>query len=76
MGGPTAHFMDHIAQILGEAAAERAFDGLVIIAAPHIAGEIERVLTPQARALLVGDIVRDLPTVAPAELTTRLELWH
>jgi protein required for attachment to host cells len=76
MGGATAHFMDHIAQVLGEAAAERAFDGLVIIAAPHIAGEIERVLTPQTRALMIGDIVRDLPTVAPAEPIARLELWH
>ena len=76
MAGATAHFMDHIAQILGEAAAERAFDGLVIIAAPHIAGEIERLLSPQARALMIGDIVRDLPTVGPDELTARLELWH
>src|SRR6266550_3561494 len=55
MGGATAHFMDHIAQILGEAAAERAFDGLVIIATPHIASEIERALPPEARALMIGD---------------------
>ena len=76
MGGVTGHFTDHLAQILGEAAAEHAFDGLVIIAAPHIAGAIERALSPQARALMIGDIVRDLPTAAPAELTARLELWH
>jgi protein required for attachment to host cells len=76
MGGATAHFTDHIAQILGEAAAEHAFDGLVIIAAPHIASEIERALSPRARALMIGEIVRDLPAVAPAELTARMELWH
>jgi len=76
MGGATAHFTGHIAQILGEAAAERAFDGLVIIAPPNIAGEIERVLAPRARALMIGDVVRDLPAVAPAELTARLDLWH
>ena len=76
MGGATGHFMDHLAQILEEAAAEHAFDGLVIIAAPHIAGAIARALSPQARALVIGDIVRDLPTAAPAELTAPLELWH
>lgn len=76
MGGATAHFTDHIAQILGEAAAERAFDALVIIAAPHIASEIDHALAPQTRALLVGEIVRDLPAVAPVEPNTRIELWH
>ena len=76
MGGATAHFTGSYRPNPGEAAAERAFDGLVIIAAPHIASEIERALTPQTRALLIGDIVRDLPAVAPAEPTTRMELWH
>src|SRR3979409_2169769 len=57
MGGTSAHFMGHIAQILGEAAAERAFDGLVIISAPQIASEIKRTLSPQTRALVIGEIV-------------------
>jgi protein required for attachment to host cells len=76
MWGATARFADHIAQILGEAAAERAFDGLVIIAAPHIAAEIERALSLQTRALMIGDIVRDLPAFAPAEPAARMDLWH
>ncbi len=76
MRGASAHFTDHIAQILGEAAAERAFDGLVIIAAPHIASEIERALSLQTRALMIGDVVRDLPAFAPAEPATHMDLWH
>ena len=76
MRGPTAHFTDHIAQILGEAAAEHAFDGLVIIAATHIASEIERALSRQTRALMIGDVVRDLPALAPVEQNARMDLWH
>ena len=76
MHGTSAHFADHLAQILEEAATERAFDGLVIIAAPHIASEIERALSLQARALMIGDVVGDLPAFTPAEPATRLDLWH
>jgi protein required for attachment to host cells len=76
MRGTSAHFADHIAQILEEAATERAFDGLVIIAAPHIASEIERSLSLQARALMIGDVVGDLPAFTPAEPATRMDLWH
>jgi protein required for attachment to host cells len=74
MWGATARFADHIAQILGEAAAEGAFDRLVIVAAPHIASEIERSLPSQARALMIGEIVRDLPVNAPVEPSTGAEL--
>jgi protein required for attachment to host cells len=75
MCGASAHFMAHIAQILEEAAAERAFDGLIIISAPHIASEINRALSPQTRALVIGEIVGDL-LYAPAEPTARIDLWH
>jgi protein required for attachment to host cells len=75
MHGASAYFTGHIAQILGEAAAEHAFDGLVIISAPHIASEIKRALSPQTRALMIGKVVGDLP-FAPAEPTARIDLWH
>jgi protein required for attachment to host cells len=76
MSGAMSRFAGHIAQILAEAAAERAFDGLVIIAAPQIASAIDRVLGPQIRARMIGEIVRDLPPVAPVEMTAGEELWH
>ena len=76
MCGASAHFTGHIAQILGEAAAERAFDGLVIISAPHIASQIERALSLQTRALMIGEVVGDLPAFAPAEPAARMDLWH
>jgi hypothetical protein len=65
-----------IAQILSEAAAEQAFDGLVIIAAPHIAAAIERALSVQTRAMMLADVVRDLPAFAAAEPDARMDLWH
>ena len=74
--GATARFTDHIAQILSEAAAGQAFDGLVIIAAGKIASEIERSLSEHTRALMIGDVVRDLPAFAPAQADARMDLSH
>ena len=51
--GPKAQFAGHIAQILQEAAAEHAYEALVIIATPQIAEELERALDPRTRALLI-----------------------
>jgi hypothetical protein len=50
----------HICQLLLEGAHARAYDGLVIIAAAPIAAELEDTLPPEARALLIGKIVRDV----------------
>lgn len=76
LGGASSQFIQHVAQILGEAAAEHAFEGLVIVAAPEIAGQIERALSPGTRALMIGDIVRDLPTLAPGPQAAPSELRH
>jgi protein required for attachment to host cells len=64
--GRKAQFAGHIAQILQEAAAEQAYEGLIIIATPEIADELERALDSRTRALLVGDVVRDLPVSDPS----------
>jgi protein required for attachment to host cells len=58
--GPKTQFAGHIAQILQEAAAEGAYEALIIIAAPQIAEELEHALDARTRALLIGDIVRDI----------------
>lgn len=58
--GPKTQFAGHIAQILQEAVAEGAYEALIIIAAPQIAEELEHALDVRTRALLIGDIVRDL----------------
>ena len=49
----------HVSQLLLEGARERAYDGLVIVAAAPIAAELEEALAPEARALLIGNVVHD-----------------
>ena len=55
----------HVCQLLLEGAHARAYDGLVIIAAAPIAAELEDTLPPEARALLIGKIVRDVSSREP-----------
>lgn len=50
----------HVCQLLLEGAHAQAYDGLVIIAAAPITAELEDTLPPEARALLIGKIVRDV----------------
>jgi hypothetical protein len=64
LGSALGHFAAYLAQILREGARERAYDGLVIIAAPEIARSLERALAPETCALVIGEIVRDLPRAA------------
>ena len=53
----------HVGQLLSEAARERAYDGLIIIAAEPIATELEDALAPESRALLIGKLVRDFAAI-------------
>jgi hypothetical protein len=50
----------HLSQLLLEAARDKAYDGLIIIAAEPAAAELKEALAPETRALLMGKIVRDL----------------
>ena len=56
---PRRQHVLHVSQLLLEGARERAYDGLVIIAAAPIAAELEEALAPEARALLIGNVVHD-----------------
>lgn len=62
---PRRQHVWHVCQLLLEGARERAYDGLVIIAAESVVAEIETALAPEARALLIGKIVRDVPSREP-----------
>ena len=57
---PRRQHVLHVSQLLLEAARDRAYDGLIIIAAEPAAAELKEVLAPETRALLMGKIVRDL----------------
>ena len=52
-------FVEELAAFLRDGARERAYDNVVLIAAPQIADDLHEVLAPETRALLVGGILRD-----------------
>jgi hypothetical protein len=66
----------HVSQLLLESARERAYDGLVIIAASAIAAELEEALSPETRALLIGNIVRDRVWLEPEVPCDQQDIHH
>jgi protein required for attachment to host cells len=74
--GGKGRFIGHIAQILHEAAVEAAFDGLIVIATGKALAELQMALSPATRALLVGEMVRDLPNAETVQKVSALELHH
>jgi hypothetical protein len=56
----------HVSQLLAEAARERAYDGLIIIAAAPVATELEEALAPESHARLIGKLVRDFAAIEPS----------
>jgi hypothetical protein len=66
----------HVSQVLAEAAREKAYDGLIIIAAEPIATELEEALAPESRALLYGKVVRDIAGIEPATTDQPAAMRH
>jgi hypothetical protein len=65
-----------VCQVLLEAAHERAYDGLVIIAPAETAARFEDALSPETRALLIGRIVQDSECPDPDPPGEQLEIRH
>jgi protein required for attachment to host cells len=59
-GGAKRQFALHLAQLLNEGAEDGAFGGLIVIASPQIDTELQHALSCKSRALLIGNVVRDL----------------
>lgn len=66
----------HIGQVLLEGARERAYDGLVIVAAAPIIVEFDTALAPEVRALLIGKIIQDYAGLEAEALCKRPEIRH
>ena len=66
----------HLSQMLLESARERAYDGLVILAAASVAAEVEEALAPETRALLIGNIVRDSARLEPEVPCEQRDIHH
>ena len=73
---PRRQHLLHVSQILLEGAREDAYDGLVIIAAPTVAAELENALAPETHVRLIGEIVHDHTISAPADVYVLPELRH
>lgn len=73
---PRRQHVWYVSQVLLEGARERAYDGLVIIAAPTVAAELEERLAPDTRALLIGNIVRDSLGLEPDMSCERQDIRH
>jgi hypothetical protein len=58
-GNPRCQHLLYLSQLLLEGARDKAYDGLIIIAAEPILAELEDALAPETRALLIGKIIRD-----------------
>jgi len=73
---PRRQHVLHVSQVLLEGARERAYEGLVIIAAAPIAAEFEEALAPETRALLIGNVVRDSPCLESEVPRNQQEICH
>jgi hypothetical protein len=65
-----------VSQLLLEGARERAYDGLVIIAAAPVEAELEEALAPETRTLLIGKIVRDSAWHGPEAPCEQQDIHH
>ena len=66
----------HIRQLLLEAARDRAYDGLILIAPEPAAAELQEALALETRALLIGKVIRDLAGGDPAVTDAPAEMRH
>jgi protein required for attachment to host cells len=63
----------HAASQLDRAAADRLFTRLVLVAPAPALGELGSCLRPETRALVVGEIDRDLTRATPRQLQIHLQ---
>jgi hypothetical protein len=73
---PRRQHLLHLAQLLLEGAREGAYGGLVIMAASTVGAEVEEALAPEARALLIGNIVRDSEWLEPEVPCEQRDIHH
>lgn len=73
---PRTQHLRYVSQLLLEAARDRAYDGLIIIAPEPAATELRSALAPETRALLIGNVIRDLAGGNPAATDEPAEIRH
>lgn len=66
-------FLSGVADHLGEAARKGRYDRLILVAAPTALGILRQNLPGEARAVLHGEVDKDLTKKSAADVATRLE---
>jgi len=66
------NFARDVAQHVGQAALEKKFDRLVLVAAPKALGDLRGELPRQARDLITQEVDKDLVNLAPKALEKHL----
>jgi protein required for attachment to host cells len=62
-----------LADVLAHGLERNAYDRLVIVAPPVTLGDLRTAISDQVRALVVGEIARDLTKIPNSEVAEHLE---
>jgi len=68
-----AEFARDIAKLLEEKRGQKAYDQIIIIAAPRMLGELRNALDASTSRLVIGEIDKDLTKLPVGDLSTHLD---
>lgn len=68
-----ADFASQLAETLGNYAASKSFDRLVLVAPPTMLGELRKALPPDAREKVAAEIDKDLTHVGDDDIPSHIE---
>jgi protein required for attachment to host cells len=65
-------FTEHLAQVLDQSAAEKAFDRFVIVAPPKVLGDFRKAISKRLQSLLHTEVAKDLTKATAKEVADHL----
>ena len=68
-----ADFASQLAETLGNYAASKSFDRLVLVAPPTMLGELRKALPPDAREKVAAEIDKDLTHIGDDDIPSHIE---
>jgi protein required for attachment to host cells len=67
------NFAHRLADALADGWRDRAYDRLIIVAAPSALGDLRAALTPEVRATVMAEVPKDLTKIADAAVAEHLK---
>jgi protein required for attachment to host cells len=65
-------FAEHLAQVLDQSVADRAFDRFVVVAPPKMLGDFRKAMSKRLQPLLHGEVAKDLTKASSKEVADHL----